>query len=213
MLSLPLLNKMVEKIRWRRLWVKIKTRRLTWGKINLLPVKTDLDKQRQNKTFSSPPFSQAQLYAFISNSLSVCVVPPSSTRGDVEQEVIISNNSSSCHPFFLTLLPCSSVGPLHGLQFPSGQLLHCGLSTGCSFLKGISTFSGMGSSVGSVLVWIPAPPWSLPWAAGESMLWHLEYLLPLLLWPWYSQCCFLQLCFSHLFSSLLPLPMPPFALS
>ena len=27
----------------------------------------------------------------------------------------------------------------------------------------------------------PASPWSSPWTAGESLLWHLEHLLPLLL--------------------------------
>ena len=46
----------------------------------------------------------------------------------------------------------------------------------------------------------PASPWSSPGAAGESLLWHLEHLLPLLLcWPW----C-LQSCFSHIFSLLSP---------
>ena len=46
----------------------------------------------------------------------------------------------------------------------------------------------------------PASPWSSPRAAGESLLWHLEHLLPLLLhWPW----C-LQSCFSHIISLLSP---------
>lgn len=44
----------------------------------------------------------------------------------------------------------------------------------------------------------PAPLWSSPRAAGQSLLWHLQHLLLLLLllhWPWY-----LQVCFSHIFT-------------
>ena len=46
----------------------------------------------------------------------------------------------------------------------------------------------------------PASPWSSPWAAGESLLWCLEHLLPLLL---HRPRC-LQSCFSHIFSLLSP---------
>jgi len=45
-----------------------------------------------------------------------------------------------------------------------------------------------------------ASPWSLPWAAGEPLLWHLEHLLLLLL---YRPCC-LQSSFSRIFLLLFP---------
>ncbi|XP_074683769.1 LYR motif-containing protein 4 isoform X1 [Strix aluco] len=46
----------------------------------------------------------------------------------------------------------------------------------------------------------PAPLWSSPWAAGESVLWCLEHLLLLLLHrPWRPQSCF-----SHIFSIFFP---------
>lgn len=38
-------------------------------------------------------------------------------------------------------------------------------------------------------------PWHSSWAAGESLHWYLEHLLPLLQWPWS-----LQGFFSHTFS-------------
>lgn len=41
----------------------------------------------------------------------------------------------------------------------------------------------------------PASPWSSPWAAEESLLWHLRHILLLLHWPRW-----LQGCFSHTFS-------------
>jgi len=50
----------------------------------------------------------------------------------------------------------------------------------------------------------PAPPWSAPGASGESLLGHLEHLLPLLLHqPW----C-LQSCLSHIISLLSLLLFP-----
>jgi len=46
----------------------------------------------------------------------------------------------------------------------------------------------------------PASLWSSSWAAAESLLWHLDHVLPLLLHgPW----C-LQSCCSHIVSLLLP---------
>ena len=81
----------------------------------------------------------------------------------------------------------------------------------CHSLVWASSCSGMGLFL--VCRWVSAPPWismgcggqpASPWssprAAGKSLLWCLEHLLPLLLhWPW----C-LQSCFSHIFSLISP---------
>lgn len=113
--------------------------------------------------------------------------------------------------FFLTLFPCSSIGPSCGLQSFRINLLQCGLSKGSSpSVKSAS--SGLESStccsvdICSDVVFsvgcreIPAPPWSLPkltQAAEEYLLQLLEY--PFLLhWSWR-----LHDCFSHFFSSFL----------
>jgi len=66
-----------------------------------------------------------------------------------------------------------------GSQVLAGAQSSAGSPQGHSFFQAF-TYSGVGS-----LPWAagaqPALPWSSPWAAGESLLWRLEHLLPLLL--------------------------------
>ena len=95
-----------------------------------------------------------------------------------------------------------------GLQVLAGACSSAGSPRGHSLLQA-SSYSGMGSlpqAAGGYLphrgpAWTaggqPASPWSSSWAVREnSLLWHFEHLLPILLyWPWY-----LQSCFSHIVS-------------
>jgi len=106
---------------------------------------------------------------------------------------------------------CSSVGSsLNGSASPGRSLLQHGLPTGSQLLQA-STCSSVRSlpwATGGYLLhrgppWAaggqPASPWSSSWAVGEnSLLRHLEYLLPLLL---HKLWC-LQSCFCHIISVL-----------
>jgi len=95
---------------------------------------------------------------------------PLSTGPQVLAEACSSTGSPQGHSF-LQASTCSSVGSLP--RGAGGYLLH----------------HGPPSAAGGH----PASPWSSPCTVGESLLQHLEHLLPLLLHcPW----C-LQSCFSH----------------
>lgn len=108
--------------------------------------------------------------------------------------------------FLLTLFLCSTMGPYHGLQSFRINLLHHGLSTGCSSFKEYPPTLAWSSMGCNVDIWSTAvlsvgsretaAPWtSLPWA---SALVPGVPLLLLCLSAWCSQGCF-----SHFFSLVL----------
>lgn len=123
--------------------------------------------------------------------------------------------STACSPLGLG---CSSNGSPAGSTVLPENLLQCGLflprgqkssqepaaaqsSHGVTSFFQAFTFSSRGSSMGcrwiSATLWIsmgftgtPASSWSGPWAAGESLLQHLEHLLPFLVHsPWCLPSC------------------------
>jgi len=76
------------------------------------------------------------------------------------------------------------------IQFlPENLFLHGHLSTGCRFLQGYTHLLQHGVLYGLQGGYLlhcgppraageqPASLWSSPWAAGESLFWHLEQLL------------------------------------
>jgi len=107
-----------------------------------------------------------------------------------------------CCSVLLTFFSCSSVSPSHGLQsFRITLLLH-GLQRPSGHIHMLQRGVLRGLQHGDLLVW------SSPWAAGDSLLQHLEVplqLLLLFLLPWWSQGCFSQfVCSFFLFGVFCP---------
>lgn len=119
-----------------------------------------------------PLFSQAQL-DFILNS--------STALSHVQYRGIgnVNCGPSMTAPLYLTfftLFPCSSISHIHGLQPFKTNLLQRSLSKDCSSFvtyPPASVWSPSQSAGG-----LPVSLWSPPGAARESLLWHLESLIP-----------------------------------
>lgn len=97
--------------------------------------------------------------------------------------------------FLLTLLLCFCMGPSHALQSFRINLLHCGLSTSCSFLQEIATCSGMGSSTACTGICSNAQSTSSP-----TFFSHLSVCrdISLAFFPHFSHCCMVFLTLSDI---------------
>ena len=158
----------------------------------------------------------------VSSSHVVSATPPSSRSSPApawgpthgRQSFMIFSSVSPSHGVQI-FTKCSSVGPFHRVQSIKNGLLQCGSPPGATGpARKLAPARAVHGVTASFRAHPPAPawgppraaggqpasPWSSPWAAGESLLWRLEHLLPLLL---HRPRC-LQSCFSHIFSLLSP---------
>lgn len=114
------------EMRWKSLWVKTKDEwSLTkpdsmWGKINLLPIKTDLDSQKQRQKLKHLPTSLPPLFPDPASLLHLQLFFPEQRRG-TRNGVLrsVHNSSSLCCCFLLMLFPASDSGLFTGVS-PSG---------------------------------------------------------------------------------------------
>lgn len=135
-------------------------------------------------------FSQSQLYSSLPTFVLLCLSRPKQYRGNGEWGLQPFHNTSSLL-LFLTFFPCSSVGPLCGLQSFRINWLLCVFSMGCSSFRTYPSAVVLGPPWPAVIpapMWssmgckeIDASPWSSSWAAGEYLPQCLEHLLPHLL--------------------------------
>ena len=118
--------------------------------------------------------------AAVSSLHIVCAIPSSSRGG------------------LLTLFPCSSVRSL-SQETVLHKFLQREFSPWAAALHELPQRGSLPWATGGDLLhryppWAagaqPWWPWSSPRAVGESLLWCLEYLIPLLHWPWCLQSCF-----------------------
>jgi len=115
------------------------------------------------------PFHKVQSHR---NRLLQCVSPTGSQvlpanllrRGLLSPQVLAEASSNADSPWGHGLLRASTCSGVGSLPWATGEyLLHCGPPRAAGAQ--------------------PASPWSSPWAAGESLPWHLEHIIPEVLPP------------------------------
>lgn len=166
------------------------------------------NKDKLIETTPSPnPFSQAQLHSW------PLYFPCKWCRRMGREGLGSAHSVPLYHSFLLTLLLCSSMGPSHRLQSFT-NCSNMSLQHGLKFFRKNPLQHVSPQAAGSfrahppapasgppwAVVWASAPTWSStgcrerntcfimvsPWTMGESLLRHLEHLLPFLHWPWVS---------------------------
>ena len=153
-------------------------------------------------------------------------------RGSLPRLVALQEQAAPARVPHRVTSPASKPAPVWASLSagPARSLLQHELPMGSQPPSGTSTCSSVGSlpqAAGGYLLhhgppWTaggqPASPWSSPWAAGESLLWCLKHLLPLILHCFgvcrvasltYSHSCVTLHFFSLLLKYVIPEALPP----